>query len=281
MVTPFRPDGSIDFDSYKKLIERIIQHADFLVPLGTTGEAPALSGEEKKKIFEFTIEVNNGRLPVVAGIGGNNTAEVIRFMEDFNPEGFSAILSVSPYYNKPSQEGIYQHYYKLAEQAPLPLLIYNVPARTGSNVQAGTTLRLAEHPNIIGVKEASGDFEQCMKIIRNMPADFLFLSGDDAVALPIIAIGGHGLISVIGNAFPKETTDMVHSCLRNDYETARKLNDKLMEIVPLLFEEGSPAGIKEVLEALKLCSNTLRLPLVSVSASLSRKIKQAVNTFRV
>lgn len=279
LVTPFKKDGSIDFDSLRKLIDHVIDNnVEFLVPVGTTGESACLSKEEKRDIFGFVAEVNAGRLPLVAGIGGNNTAELVANLNEFNPAGYTAILSVSPYYNKPSQEGLFQHFKTLACESPLPLILYNIPGRTGSNILAETTLRLAELPNIAGIKEASGDYDQFTEIIRNMPPDFCFLSGDDGSALPVIALGGHGLISVAANAFPKETSEMVRLCLQGDFAGARPLHYRLTELVPLLFAEGNPVGVKAFLDELGICDGTLRLPLVESSEGLREKIRQAVKT---
>lgn len=280
LVTPFKEDGKIDFDSFRKLINHVIDgRVEFLVPLGTTGESATLSKDEKKQVFDFVAEVNDGRVPLVAGIGGNNTAELRKSLHEFDASAYTAILSVSPYYNKPSQEGLFQHFKALACESALPLIVYNIPGRTGSNITAETTLRLAELPNIAGVKEASGNFEQFMEIIRHMPADFCFLSGDDGVALPIVALGGHGVISVLGNAFPGEMSDMVRFCLRGDFAGARPLHYKLMELVPLLFAEGNPVGVKTFLKELGICGDTVRLPLVPAGARLKEQIRQAVNCY--
>lgn len=274
LVTPFEQDGEIDFSGFKRLLEHVAGNGvDFLVPLGTTGESSTLDREERKRVFDLVAEVNDKRLPLVAGIGGNNTAEVVKNLKQFDPEGYAAVLSVSPYYNKPSQEGIFQHFKALASESPLPLIIYNIPGRTGSNITAETTLRLAEVPNVIGVKEASGNFEQFMEVIRHMPPGFLFLSGDDAVALPIVALGGHGVISVAGNAFPKETAEMIRHCLAGDFAAARPLHYRLMELIPLLFAEGNPVGIKAFLAETGICGDTVRLPLAMASQDLREKIR--------
>lgn len=274
LVTPFEQDGEIDFGGFRRLLEHVAGNGvDFLVPLGTTGESSTLDREERKRVFDFVAEANEKRLPLVAGIGGNNTAEVLRNLKQFDPEGYTAVLSVSPYYNKPSQEGIFQHFKALASESPLPIIIYNIPARTGSNITAETTLRLAEVPNVIGVKEASGNFEQFMEVIRHMPPGFLFLSGDDAVALPIVALGGHGVISVAGNAFPKETSEMIRHCLAGDFAAARPLHYRLMELIPLLFAEGNPVGIKAFLAETGICGDTVRLPLAMASQDLREKIR--------
>ncbi|WP_394344424.1 4-hydroxy-tetrahydrodipicolinate synthase [Solitalea koreensis] len=280
LVTPFNADNSIDFNGLKKVVEHVIDGGvEYLVPLGTTGETATLNKEEKKKVFDFILETNAGRTPVVAGIGGNNTYETIETLKNFNPDGFSAILSVSPYYNKPNQEGIYQHYTALADNSPLPVILYNVPGRTGSNLTAETTLRLAEHKNIIGIKEASGNFDQFMQIIKHKPNDFLFISGDDGITLPMIAAGANGVISVIGNAFPKDFSAMVRLCLKGDFATARPLHYKLIDIVNMLFTEGSPGGVKAFLKELGICGDTVRLPLANVSNNLYQQIAETVKAY--
>lgn len=280
LVTPFKEDGTIDFDSFRKLINYIIDNrVEFLVPLGTTGESATLSKDEKKQVFDFVAEVNAGRVPLVAGIGGNNTAELRKALREFDSSAYTAVLSVSPYYNKPSQEGLFQHFKALACESDLPLIVYNIPGRTGSNISAETTLRLAELPNIAGVKEASGNFEQFMEIIRHMPSDFCFLSGDDGVALPIIALGGHGVISVVGNAFPREMAEMVRYCLSGEFQAARPLHYKLMDLIPLLFAEGNPVGVKTFLKELGICGETVRLPLVPASAGLNEKIRKSLSFY--
>ncbi|UKJ06839.1 4-hydroxy-tetrahydrodipicolinate synthase [Solitalea lacus] len=280
LVTPFNPDGSVDYSGLKNLIEHLIAGGvEYLVPMGTTGETATLSKEEKQKIFDFVLETNNKRVPLVAGIGGNNTVAIAEQVKNFNSEGFSAILSVSPYYNKPIQEGIYQHYKIVAENAPLPIILYNVPGRTGSNMTAETTLRLAELPNIIGIKEASGNFEQFMEIIKYKPKDFLFISGDDGLALPMISLGADGVISVVGNAFPKDFSAMIRKCLEGKFDEARLLHYKLTDIINMLFAEGSPAGVKTFLKELGICGQTVRLPLVNVSSTLETKIVNAVKNY--
>ncbi|MBE9584122.1 4-hydroxy-tetrahydrodipicolinate synthase [Mucilaginibacter sp. JRF] len=274
MVTPFQPDGQVDFDGLNNLIEHLIDGGvEYLVVLGTTGESATLSKDEKKKIFKFVAEKANGLVPLVAGIGGNDTLEVVELVKAFDATGYDAILSVSPYYNKPTQEGIYQHYKAVAEAAPLPIILYNVPGRTGSNIAAETTIRLAnDFKNIIGIKEAAGNFDQFNQILRDMPEGFLFISGDDPVTLPLIALGGAGLISVVGNALPRELTDMVRQCLAGDFKTARKAHFDLIEFTRLMFVEGNPAGVKAALKHLGVCADTLRLPLVPVSPATEQAI---------
>jgi 4-hydroxy-tetrahydrodipicolinate synthase len=242
--------------------------------LGTTGETPTLTKEEKKQIIELAIETIDGRVPLIVGIGGNNTAEIIETIKESSFEGIDAILSVCPYYNKPSQEGIYQHYKAIAESSPLPVILYNVPGRTSSNINAETALRLAEIPNIIGIKEASGNFHQCMKILREKPEDFMIISGDDELTLPLLGLGVDGVISVIANAYPKEFSDMTRAALRGNFEEARKLHFSLFEAMTLIFAEGSPSGIKALLEIKGIAQNKLRLPLAPVSKELYEKLKK-------
>jgi 4-hydroxy-tetrahydrodipicolinate synthase len=274
LVTPFKADGSVDFDGLKNLINYLIDgKVEYLVSLGTTGEASTLNKEEKKKIWEFTAEINDGRLPLVAGIGGNDTLSVAKNIADFNISGYDAILSASPYYNKPTQEGIYQHYKYLSESSALPMFLYNVPGRTGSNMTSETTCRLAhDFKNIIGMKEASGSFDQFNQIMRDKPEDFLLISGDDPVAMPMIAIGAVGVISVIGNALPRQLSDMVRLCLQGDYKAALPLHLNLIEFTRLMFVEGNPAGAKAALKHFGVCEDHLRLPLVNVSDSILQQI---------
>ncbi len=274
LVTPFNADGSVDFDGLKNLINYLIEgKVEYLVSLGTTGEASTLNKDEKKKIWEFTAEINNGRLPLVAGIGGNDTRAIAQNIKDFEVSGYSAILSASPYYNKPTQEGIYQHYKALSESSSLPILLYNVPGRTGSNVSAETTCRLAtDLNNIIGIKEASGNFDQFNQIMRDKPADFMLISGDDPVAMPMISLGAVGVISVIGNALPKQLSDMIRLCLAGDFAKALPLHLSLIEFTRLMFVEGNPAGAKAALKHFGVCDDNLRLPLVKVSQGIREAI---------
>ncbi|RVU00077.1 4-hydroxy-tetrahydrodipicolinate synthase [Mucilaginibacter limnophilus] len=283
MVTPFQADGQVDFEGLRNLIESLISGGvEYLVALGTTGESATLSKDEKKKIFEFTAEVVNGRLPLIAGIAANNTYEVVESIKAFDTKSYEAILSASPYYNKPTQEGIYQHYKAIAEASPLPVILYNVPGRTGSNVNSETTVRLAnDFKNIIGIKEASGNFDLFNQLLRDKPEDFLVISGDDAVTLPMIALGAVGVISVVGNALPKEFSDMVRLCLNGDYVSAQKAHLSIVEFTRLMFTEGNPAGVKAALKQLGVCGDAVRLPLVQVSektataiAAEIKKIKQ-------
>lgn len=279
MVTPFREDAQIDYSALTKLINYLIDGGvEYLVSLGTTGESATLDAEERKQVWAFTAGVVKGRVPLVAGIGGNNTLEVVEQIKQFDTFGYDAILSASPNYNKPTQEGIYQHYKLIAENSPLPVILYNVPSRTGSNISAGTTVRLAnDFQNIIGIKEASGNFDQLNHIMRDKPEAFLLISGDDPITLPMIALGAVGVISVIGNALPKQTSDMVRLCLEGDFKEARKIHSALINFTALMFAEGSPAGVKTVLRYLSMCSDTLRLPLVQVGEQTKKLIAEETN----
>jgi 4-hydroxy-tetrahydrodipicolinate synthase len=275
LITPFHKDGSIDFKSFKKLVERCIdQKVEYLVPLGTTGETATLTNDERRAVLDFVIEVTDKRVPVVLGLGGNNTRELVHMIEECEFNGVDAILSVSPYYNRPSQRGIFQHYKTIANASPVPVILYNVPSRTGSNIDAETTLELAhEVKNIIGIKEASGSLEKAMKIIKGKPKDFLVVSGDDVLSLPIIASGGDGVISVIANAYPKDFSEMVRSALDGNFDKARKLHYKLLEITHAIYVDGNPSGIKGLLSVMNICAEHLRLPLVSVSKSTLNKFE--------
>ncbi|WP_410220041.1 4-hydroxy-tetrahydrodipicolinate synthase [Pedobacter sp.] len=276
LVTPFNTDGSVDYQGLERLINHLVNGGiDYLVSLGTTGETATLSKDEKKKVWNFTAEINNGRLPLVAGIGGNNTQEIANEIREFENNSYSAILSVSPYYNKPTQEGIYQHYKFLSELSPLPIMVYNVPGRTGSNIYPETTCRLAhDFKNIIATKEASGSFEQFNQIMRDKPEDFLLISGDDPIALPMIATGAVGVISVIGNALPKHLSEMINLCLEGKFAQALPLHLNLLEITRLAFTEGNPAGIKSALKQLNICDDVVRLPLVKPSNNLNALIAE-------
>jgi 4-hydroxy-tetrahydrodipicolinate synthase len=267
IVTPFQRGGDVDFGGLEAVINHIIGGGiEYVVSLGTTGENATLSKDEKKQVWKRTVEINKGRVPLVAGIGGNNTYEVLKTIEEFDTDGYDAILSVSPYYSKPTQEGIYQHYKAIAEKAPLPIILYNVPSRTGSTISAETTLRLAhDYKNIIATKEASGSFEIFNHIMRDKPADFKLISGDDPVTLPMMGLGASGVISVIANAVPRVMSDMVRLCLKGDYAAARTLHYSAIDFTTLMFCEGSPA-------ALGVCGDTVRLPLVNVSKITADKI---------
>lgn len=275
LVTPFTQSFLVDFDSLGKVIDAMINGGvEYLITLGTTGETPTLDKQEKLDIVNYTFEKVAGRVPVVVGIGGNNTAELIRDLEYFPLDKAIAVLSASPNYNKPSQEGIFQHYKVLAEASPKPIILYNVPGRTGRNMSAATTLKLAhEVPNIAGMKEASGDMAQCMQILRNRPKDFLLVSGDDALALPQLACGMDGVISVAANAFPKAFSDMVRLCLQNNYPAAKEINDKLLDAYDLMFSENNPAGVKAFMAEQGLLENFLRLPVVPLSKELHTKVR--------
>lgn len=276
IVTPFTVKGDIDFPALTKLVEHLIKgRVEYIVVMGTTGETATLSKEEKQQVIAHIVKVNKKRLPLVLGVGGNNTAELVEQLKKDKLSDFDAILSVSPYYNKPSQEGIYQHYKAISKASPLPIILYNVPGRTASNISWDTTIRLAkEFKNIIAVKEASGNMEQIMKIIKNRPDNFLIISGDDNLTLPIIASGGDGVISVIANAYPKDYSDMVRSALVHDLKTAQKLHYKLMEITEQLFADGNPGGVKVVLAQKKITQATVRLPLVEPNDSVKAKLKK-------
>lgn len=272
LVTPFHKDGTIDFDGLTKLVQlQINGGTDFLVVQGTTGESPVLNQEEKMKVLNHVIEINQGQLPVVYGLGGNNTADVCAKIA-LLPEGVDGLLSVSPYYNKPLQAGIIEHYKMIAKRTELPIILYNVPGRTGSNVSATTTLALAEIPNIVAMKEASGDLDQIMEILKNKPKDFTVLSGDDAITMPLIAMGVGGVISVVANALPERFSSMVNRSLNNEMYHAKKEHFELFDIIRLLFAEGNPGGIKEALVYRKICENHMRLPLVPVSEALKHQL---------
>jgi 4-hydroxy-tetrahydrodipicolinate synthase len=276
LVTPFTSNNTIDFTALGKVIDAMINGGvEYLVTLGTTGETPVLTNPEKKDILEFTYEKVDGRVPVVVGIGGNDTADLIHDLTHFPLEKAAAILSASPYYNKPSQEGIYQHYKMVAAESPKPILLYNVPGRTGRNMTAATTLRLANDiDNIIGIKEASGDMAQCMQILRDKPAGFLVVSGDDLLALPQIACGMEGVISVAANAFPKTFGDMVRHCLLQNFAAAKQLNDGLIDAYDLMFVENNPAGVKAFMAEQGLIGNYLRMPNVPLSKSVHDQIRK-------
>jgi 4-hydroxy-tetrahydrodipicolinate synthase len=276
LVTPFKKDGSVDFDSLQKLIDYVItEGVNYVVTLGTTGETPTLTREEKIEIVQFTYEKVSERVPVVVGIGGNDTRSVIKDLETYPLEKAIAVLSASPYYNKPSQEGIFQHYKEIAAASSKPILLYNVPGRTGSNITAETTIRLAnEVDNIHGIKEASGNMNQCMQILRDKPQEFLVVSGDDNLALAQIACGMRGLISVAANCFAKDMSALVEAALQDDFTTARVLNNKLLMGYELLFAENNPAGVKAVLSEIGIIENYLRLPLVPLSPGIHNQIRE-------
>jgi 4-hydroxy-tetrahydrodipicolinate synthase len=282
LVTPFRKDGSIDFKGIEKLVEHCVENkVNFLVPLGTTGETATLNKNERTAVLDFVIETNNKRLPIMYGLGGNSTQEIINSIQETDFSGIDAILSVSPYYNKPSQKGIYQHYKMIAAVVPVPLVLYNVPGRTGSNMTAETSLSLAhEVKNIIGIKEASGNLEQMMQILKNRPQDFLVYSGDDALTIPSIAMGAEGVISVAANAFPKQVVEMGSLALKGNFEKARELHYQMMDLFTLLFLEGNPSGIKAALNIIGICSDSVRLPLTTISKANYNKMAALVNEFK-
>lgn len=275
LITPFKKNSDVDYDSLEKVIDFVINNGvEYIVTLGTTGETPTLSKREQVEIVNFTLQKVKNRIPVVLGIGGNNTTDVINHFSDFDLDNITAILSSSPNYNKPSQEGIFQHYKAIAEASPLPVILYNVPGRTGSNIAAETTLRLARKcEKIKGIKEASGNMIQCMYILKNMPEDFLFVSGDDHISLPLIACGSKGVISVAANCFPKDFSEMMRAALKNDFAKAQTLHYKLLPGYDLLFVENNPAGVKAFMSELNLIENILRLPLVPLSSANHQKVK--------
>jgi 4-hydroxy-tetrahydrodipicolinate synthase len=278
LITPFKQDRSIDYAALEKLIHFNIENGiDYFVVLGTTGESVTLSSEEKTEVWKFVAKTVSGKVPLVAGIGGNNTEKIAGEIGQFSITGYDAILSVSPYYNKPSQEGIYQHFMRLQEESKLPILLYNVPGRTSSNITWETTVRLANaSTKFIGIKEASGQFGQIMQIIKNKPRDFLVISGDDLITLPLMSFGACGVISVVAQATPRAFSSMVQAALKNDFIAATRHHLSLLDAMELFFSEGSPAGVKAALHSLGICENVLRLPLVSVSSSLHAKISESL-----
>lgn len=278
IVTPFKEDRSVDYAALEKLIQHLITGGvNYLVVNGTTGESVTLTRQEKLDVLAFVIKTNNGRVPLVFGLGGNNTQDIIDCLNTYDFTGVDAILSVSPCYNKPSQEGIYQHYKAIAAICSLPIILYNVPARTGSHMEAETVLRIANDcKNVIGVKEASGVIFNSMKIIRNKPEGFLVISGDDILNLPIIASGGDGIISVIANAFPKDYSEMVKAALIGNFKTAQQLHYKYFDMVHYMFVDGNPPGIKTTLKILGICGDTVRLPLVNVTSATYQALEKLI-----
>lgn len=279
LVTPFKKDLSVDVDALKRIVNFQIDNGiDYLVVLGTTAETATLSKQEKELVIQTIVDANNGRLPLVLGVGSNNTQEVIDELKTRNLTDFTAILSVSPYYNKPTQEGIYQHFKAIAEVSPLPIILYNVPGRTASNMLPSTVLRLAnEFKNVVAIKEAAGDIVQAMTLIKNKPKDFLVISGDDMITLPMVLAGGAGVISVIGEGFPKEFSEMVRLGLNKRVDEAYKIHYLLADSIDMIFEQGNPAGIKEIFKSLGLSENTVRLPLVNVNEDLANRLHSFVN----
>lgn len=281
LVTPFNENQDIDFDAYGKLIDFVLHGGvEYLVVLGTTGETPTVSRSEKIDILEYTFDKVGSSVPIVVGVGGNNTKDVITDLETYPLQKATAILSASPYYNKPSQEGLFQHYKLLSEAAPKPVILYNVPGRTSSNIAAETTIRLAtECSNIMGMKEASGNMIQCLHILKNRPSEFLVTSGDDHLALSLIAAGMDGVISVAANCFPKDFSEMIRQCLANDFNSAKGLLFKMLEGFDLLFAENNPSGVKAVLAELGVIQNYLRLPLVPLSEPFHFRVKEYLKSY--
>jgi len=278
LVTPFTADGSIDFEALTRLVKlQISGGTDFLVVQGTTGESPVLSQDEKMKVLKHVMEVNQRQLPVVYGLGGNNTADICEKIKIL-PEGLDGLLSVSPYYNKPLQAGIIAHYKAISRCTQLPIILYNVPGRTSSNITAETTIELSKISNIVAIKEASGDFDQIMEILKNKTKDFTVLSGDDAITMPLISMGVEGVISVVANALPERFSSMVNRALNNEMYHAKKEHFELFDMIRLLFAEGNPGGIKEALAYRKICENNMRLPLVPVSDGLKAKLFKEMKT---
>ena len=282
LVTPFTDGGAIDFDALERLVNYQIDNGmNYLVVLGTTAETATLSKQEQQEVKNKIIAVNNNRLPLVIGVGGNNTQAVVDELRTSDLSGFSAILSVSPYYNKPSQRGIYQHFKAVSEASPLPVILYNVPARTGSNMLPETVVQLAnDFDNIVAIKEAAGDFEQILELIKNKPVDFMIISGEDKLALPLTLAGGSGVISVIGQALPKDFTEIIQLGLAGEAKRSFEMFYKLMPSIDLIFEEGNPVGIKAMLQALQICDTHVRLPLVEVTGELQQKINTFATRFK-
>ncbi len=282
LVTPFDSNNQVDYPALEQLVNFQIQKGiDYLVVLGTTAETPTLSVEEQQEIVDFIIKVNNKRLLIVLGIGNNNTAEVVRQIQQVNTQEIEAILSVSPYYNKPSQEGIYQHFKAIAEASPLPVILYNVPSRTGSNMEPETVIRLAnDFDNVIGIKEAAGNFEQVLELLRTKPKDFLVISGEDKFALPLVLAGGAGVISVLGQGIPIQFNKMIHLGLQGEVKKAYDLFYKLSPAIDLIFEEGNPVGIKSLLNILQICLSNVRLPLAKASDDLQQKLITFVQNYK-
>lgn len=283
LITPFTPDGEVDYKALVRLVEYQIDNgADFLCILATTGETPCLSKEEKVKIKNLVVEINKGRLPILMGCGGNNTKAVIEEIQATDWSGISGILSVCPYYNKPSQEGLYQHFKAIANASPLPVVLYNVPGRTGVNMTSETTVRLANGcENIVAVKEASGNLEQVDEIIKNKPDGFDVISGDDALTFSMVASGAAGVISVIGNALPKEFSRMIRLEFKGEYEAARNIHHKFTELYKLLFVDGNPAGVKALLHEMGFIDNVLRLPLVPTRITTVQKMSEILKTLKI
>lgn len=281
LVTPFTAKGEVDYEGLGRLLRHTAEGGvDYYVVHGTTGEAVTTTVAEKAEVLRFIRENNPNKLPIMYGLGGNNTPALLSKVKEMDLEGVDAILSVSPYYNLPTQEGLYQHYKAFAEASPVPLMLYNVPTRTARNLSAETTLRLAELPNIFGVKEASGNLVQCAEIAHHKPADFLLISGDDMLTIPIVALGGKGVISVVANVLPSLFQTMVDNALEGDFEQARKALFALLELNPYIYEEGNPVGVKQALHCLGICENSVRLPLVAASSTLCDKIESTLQKMK-
>lgn len=278
IITPFKNDSSIDFAALGRVVNHVITGGvNYIVAMGTTGESVTLTKDEKKAIVSYVIEAIDGRVPLIVGIGGNNTQEVINSVRYSNLEGVDGILSVAPYYNKPSQKGLFQHFKAIATSSPVPIIIYNVPGRTSCNISSDTCLELAHAcDNIVGVKEASGDITQIMKIIKGKPENFSVISGDDMMTIPIIAAGGSGIISVVANAFPAHTSELVNHAMKNNFKPAREIQFRILEMIELCFVDGNPSGVKAMLNIMNICQNNLRLPLVPVSRTVYTRIQKAI-----
>lgn len=282
LVTPFKKDSSVDFEALDKLVNSVIDGGvDYLVVNGTTGEASTIELYEKQEILSFVKEINKGRLPIMYGIGANNTAYVQKLIDKTDFKDIQGILTVCPYYNKPSQAGIVRHYSVIADHSPVPVYMYNVPGRTGSNMQADTTLILAQHPNILGIKEASGDIQQCIQIIKHKPQEFHLISGDDMMTVPMVSIGAEGAISVLANAFPDRFTQGIHAALEGRFSDATAITAGFIELNDLLYEESNPVGIKTVLQMMNICEDSVRLPLIHASEPLRQKIHSALSRLLV
>lgn len=280
LVTPFNETGDVDFPALKKLLRHTAKGVDYYVVMGTTGESATVTADEKKKVLQFVKDNNTAKLPIVYGIGGNNTRAVLDAIKDTDFKGVDAVLSVSPYYNKPSQAGILAHFRTIADACPVPVILYNVPGRTSSNLTADTTLKLAEHPNIIGIKEASGNIEQCLKIARDKPKNFLLISGDDLLTVVLYSMGARGVISVLANAFPEVFRKAKEAAFTGRFTIASQQMFKLLDINNLMYEEGNPVGIKQLLAEMGICNNHVRLPLVPASASLRERIAKSLENMK-
>lgn len=282
IITPFKNDSSIDFSALGRVIDHVIKGGvNYIVAMGTTGEASTLTKDEKQALISYVTEAIDSRIPLVVGIGGNNTQEVINAIRELELQGVDGILSVAPYYNKPSQRGLFEHFKAIATCSPLPVMIYNVPGRTSCNITSDTCLQLAhECENIVAVKEASGDISQIMRIIKGKPENFMVVSGDDALTIPIIAAGGSGVISVLANAYPAECSELVNNALKSNFKAARDIHFSFMEAIDLLFADGNPSGIKAFMSVLNLCQNNLRLPLVPVNKNVFTGIRKFIEDHR-